>query len=120
MSNQIKKICSWTLMLIMALSAFQNSIAMDFVHNKQGVECRMAQKSVANTDVLKADGNCPTEHGESTCIDIRCLSQLNLSSLHPVHARILPARAEFLQKLLPDCNAIFSHYPDLLKRPPKA
>ena len=119
MRYQIKKICSWALILIMSLSTFQSAIAIDFVPNKQGSDCSITQKSVADANALKSDGNCPTEHSESTCIDILCISPFNFSSLQPPHAKLLSARIEFLQKSLTGCDAILSHYPDLLKRPPK-
>ena len=121
MRYRFKKIYSWLLILIMAISAVQSATAIDFSQNRQSEECQMMQMSLPNANGMKAGGNCPMEQGENKCIDAECITTPGeFSSPHAPHATLFAQVHQSQQKIMSGCDPILSHYPDLLKRPPRA
>ena len=120
MRYRFKNIYSWILILIMAIGAVHSAMAIDFSQNKQGKECTVMQMSLSDASGMNAGGNCPMEPGEGNSIDTECTMPCNFTSLQAPHATLLAALAESRQKTLTANDSIMSHYPDLLKRPPKA
>ncbi len=107
--------------MIMAISAVQSAMPIDFSQNQKGTECQMMQMSLSDANGMKAGGNCPMEQGENKCIDAECVTtSCNFTSLQAPQATLLAVRTESQQKILSGRDAILSHYPELLKRPPKA
>jgi hypothetical protein len=120
MNFRFKKIYSWLLMLIIAISAVQSATAMGFSQNSQEQECQIMQMSLSDVNSVGADGNCPTKHGGDNGFDSECVTSCEFSSLQNPHAILSTTRAEYRQKILTDRDAILSHYPELLQRPPRA
>ena len=120
MCYQFKKIYSWLLIMIIAISAVQSATAIDFSQNQKNEECQMMQMSLSDANGMKAAGNCPMEQGENKCIEVECITPAGeFSSTHAPHATLF-ARVQSQQKTMYRCDAILSHYPDLLIRPPRA
>jgi hypothetical protein len=120
MNFRFKKIYSWLLMTIIAMSAVQSATAMGFSQNSQEQECQMMQMSLSDTSGMQADYNCPMEQGESNCIDTECITSSSITELQTSHALLSVTGAESRQKILTRGNAILRHYPELLQRPPRA
>jgi len=120
MRYRFKNIYSWILMLIMTIGAVPGAMAIDFSQNQPMQKCAVMQMSLSDTSDMKADGNCPMEPGERNGIDAECTMPCDFTSLQAPHTTLLVARSGSQQKTLIGNDAIMSHYPDLLKRPPKA
>jgi hypothetical protein len=89
-------------------------MAIDLSQGQQGEECATTQISVPD-----ASGKCPMEQVENRCVNTECITPCNFTSLQAPQANLTVARTNFVQKMVSDCNAILSQYPELLKRPPK-
>jgi len=86
---------------------------------RKGEEYAMMQMSLSDAGGINTGDNCPMEPGEDNDIDTECTTPCNYTSLQAPHATLLAARAESQQVTLTGNDTILSHYPDLLKRPPK-
>lgn len=120
MRYMLKKIYTWLLILIMAISAVQGAAAFDFNQNKKGQECQLMQMSLSDDNNSGADGNCPIKHGENNGFDNECITPCDFSSLQDPHATRLGIGANSQKNILTGGDTILSHHPELLQRPPKA
>ena len=120
MRYQFKKIYSWVLVLIMAISTIQSAIAIDFGQESQGKECQVTHISLSDANGMEAVGNCPAQEDEDKHADAECTMPCNFSSLLAPLITTLATRVEFRQKILTGSDPVLSHHSDLLKRPPKA
>jgi len=108
------------LILIMAISPVQITMATDLDQHTQAMNCQISQAQFHNTAVSQTSGDCTSDHSEH-CVNLSvCGAQFNFSSLYSSNSFLLMTRAVTHSKFVPDNDAISTHYPELFKRPPKA
>ena len=118
MSTRCKKFYSWLLIMVMTISATGGAIAMDFGQYKHVEECRMKQPSLSGIDSVVAESNCPINLDEDSHIAIKCHTPCKIYSPPPQLVQFT-TQYIFQQEIPINDDFMLSHYPDLLKRPPK-
>jgi hypothetical protein len=107
------------LILIMTISPVQITMAIDLDQHSQAMNCQNSQAQPPDTTVNNTSGDCPSDYGEH-CVDLSvCGVQFNFSSFYSSKSFLLITRAVTHTKFIPDNDAVPTHYPELLKRPPK-
>lgn len=108
------------LILIMVVSPVQITMAIDIDQLGQAMACQVSQVQLANMTDKNMDGKCTPEFG-GHCMELSvCGAQNNISSLHSVNLFLLVARATAYKNFVVDSDSVRTHYPELLKRPPKS
>lgn len=115
-----KQFFSWMLVLIMAISPVQVTMAVDFDQSSHGSNCQSMMSDSIDSIVMNMDEECAMEHEEHCHDHPGCVGQFNSSTLQAPNALQLAVRASTLVKFLIDNEAVSTIYPPLLKRPPKA
>lgn len=119
MKFNTRQFFSRLLILIMTISPVQMTMAIDLDQHNQAMNCQILQAQLLNTTVSDTSGDCTSHYGEH-CVDLSvCGAQFNFSSLYSSNSSLLMARAVIHTKFIPDNDAVSTHYPELIKRPPK-
>jgi hypothetical protein len=106
------------LILIMTISPVQITMAIDLDQHNQAMKCQISQAQLANTTVGNTSEGCTSDYN-GHCVDLSvCVAQYNLSS-YSSSSFLLITRAVTHTKFIPDNDSVSTHYPELLKRPPK-
>jgi len=107
------------LILVMAISPVQITMAIDIDQNNQAMNCQNSQVQPANIMEKIMGGGCQSDQS-SHCVDLSvCVTQHNFSSMQSSNSFLLLARAAIHKKFVADIDAVSTHYPELLRRPPK-
>jgi hypothetical protein len=107
------------LILIMAISPVQMTMAIDLDQHNQSMNCQISQAQLPDTTISNTSVDCTSEYGEH-CVDLSvCGAQFNFSSLYSSNSFLLVTRILAHAKFIPDNDAVSTHYPELFKRPPK-
>ena len=114
MYYRFKKIHAWLLILALAISAAPGGFASDISQPGHGDDCPMMQTFPADIDAAGCQ-----QTGDDQCRSTLC-TQHNTTSLQTQITFQLAARAECQAVIAASRRTISSHYPNLLKRPPKA
>ena len=119
MRYRYKIIYSRLLVLIMVISSFQSAVAIDFSQNMHGEESQVIQMLLSDVNDMGVGSDYQMDHiGENTS-HTDCAAQCYVTFLQDTHATLLVTRSKIKQKLVADTSAFSSHFPSLLKRPPK-
>ncbi len=108
------------MVLVMMTSPIQVAVATDFAQDSHGVNCQMPD-SITKLAVAM---NCGSDHSGSdhskNCQEHPgCIAHMS-SSLLPSGFVVADSRVELQVKFKAGHESILSHYPSLLKRPPKS
>ena len=107
------------LILIMVISPVQVTMAIDIGQLGQAMTCQVSQVQLTDMTDKNMDEKCTSGYGDH-CAELSvCGAQNNISSLHSVNSFLLMARATDYKKIVADSDSVRTHYPELLKRPPK-
>lgn len=115
-----RQFLSWLLVLVMMISPIQVVMATDFAQDSHGVNCQMPD-SIAELAVAV---NCGADHDTAdhskNCQEHPgCIAHLS-TTLFSSGFVVSLSRAVSQLKFTADHDTILSHYPSLLKRPPKS
>lgn len=121
MRYRTKKFYSWLLILTIVISATQSTIAIELEPIELEGNFQVMLLPVSDTNGTNTGSNCPVGHGDENCADAECCITLcNITPLQFPHAMLLTTNLASQQVLVTNSDTILNHYPDLLKRPPKA
>jgi hypothetical protein len=114
-----RQFLSRLLILIMAISPVQMTMAIDLDQHTQAVNCKFSQAQLPDTTISNTSGDCTSEYG-GHCVDLSvCGAQINFSSLYSSNSFLLVSRTLAHAKFIPGNDAVSTRYPELFKRPPK-
>jgi hypothetical protein len=103
----------------MTISPVQITMAIDLDQHNQAMKCQISQARLANTAVNNLNADCSSDYS-GHCVDLSvCVAQYNFTSQYSLNSFLLMSRAVTHTKYMPDDDSVSTHYPDLLKRPPK-
>ena len=106
------------LILVMTISPVQITMAIDLDQSNQTMNCQISQAQLSGTGVNSLSGDCTSDYSKH-CVDLSvCGAQYNFTS-YSSNSILLITRVLTHTKFLPDNDAVSTHYPELLKRPPK-
>ena len=106
------------LILIMTISPVQITMAIDLDQSNQAMNCQISQAELSGTGVNSLSGDCTSDYSRH-CVDLSvCGAQYNFTS-YSSNLFLLMSRAATLTKFMPDNDSVSTHYPELVKRPPK-
>jgi hypothetical protein len=102
----------------MTISPVQITMAIDIDQHNQAMNCQISPAQLTSTSVNNTSDDCPSDYS-GNCVDVSvCVAQYNFS-LYSSNSFLLITRAATHTKFMPDNDSVSSHYPELLKRPPK-
>jgi len=113
----IKQFFTLLLVLIMAISPVQVTMASDIDQNSQGINCQMSLMQMSDTLL---NDNCPMQHDEECQQHPGCVAQFTVGALPQLNTLHSVLRDIAQIKLIPEIDIFVSQYPSLLKRPPKS
>jgi hypothetical protein len=107
------------LILIMTISPVQITMAIDLDQHSRAMNCQISQAQLSGTDVNNLSRDCTSDYS-GHCVDLSvCVAQYNFTSWYSSNSFLLFTRMATHTKYMPDSDAFSTHYPELLKRPPK-
>ena len=107
------------LILVMAISPVQITMAIDFGHNNLVKNCQISKARTADFMERIMDEGCKSDQ-KNHCVDLSvCVTQHNFSSMKSSNSFLLLTRAVIHKKFIADSDAVSTQYPELLRRPPK-
>ena len=107
------------IILIIAISPVQITMAIDFDQHSQATTCQMSQEQPAEI-MVKIMGEACKSDQDNHCVDLSvCSVQYNVSSLYSSGLFQLTARTVIHKKFIAERDAVSTQYPELLKRPPR-
>jgi hypothetical protein len=119
MFNANKQFIARFVILIMAISPVQITIATDFDQHGTEMNCQISSVSSPAPAYMNIDDNCGIENS-SHCVDLSvCAAQTNFISLRSSGPLIFSPGVATLLKFTTDNQSISTNYPELLRRPPK-
>lgn len=115
-----KQIGSWLLVLILAISPVQVTMAIDIDLDAHGERCQM--NSMPSHDSVDMDSkiNCPMEHGDHCKDHPGCVGKVSSSSMQAPFSLLFVAKTRGHIIFIIENEDVRTVYPSLLKRPPKA
>lgn len=114
-----KYIYSWLLVLVMATSPVQGTMAFDVDQDAHGDRCQMTSIPSHDSVDINFPHNCPMGHGDQCKDHPGCVGQINLTSLQAPFSSQFASRTSSRFKFTRQTDDIQTIYPSLLKRPPK-
>jgi len=116
MFNINKQFIAWFMVLIIAISPVQITIATDFDQHSTDMNCQISSLPSPNMNI---DDNCGVEDS-GHCLNLSvCAAQINFISLRSSSPLIFSPGAVTQLKFTADNQSISTNYPELLRRPPK-
>lgn len=115
-----KHIFSWLLVLIMAISPVQVTMAIDVDQGGHGDRCQTMSIPSHDTVDSTLKNDCPMGHGDHCKDHAGCVGQFNSSTMQIPYSSLFVARPSAHNKFTRHNDAVDTVYPSLLKRPPKA
>jgi hypothetical protein len=107
------------LILILTIGPVQMNMAIDFDQSNQAMNCQNSQVQPPDMAEKNNYSECTSIYTVH-CVDLSvCGAQYNFSSLYSSNPFLLRARAVTQLKFMSDKDAVSTHYPEPLKRPPK-
>ena len=110
----------WLLVLVMMVSPIQVTMASDFAQQSHGMNCHKPDhgiNAVVSANCCKDPGG--SDHTKICIVHPECVAQFS-TSLIPSSLVVAMPRSVSLIKFIAEHKAVLTHYPSLLKRPPKA
>ena len=118
MFNINKQLIARFLVLIMAISPVQITIATDFNQHGAEMNCQVSSVPSPAFAYMDMNHNCGIENN-SRCVDLSmCAAQTNFVSLRSSSPPIFAPGVATLLKFKADNQSISTIYPELLRRPP--
>ena len=115
----VRQIIARLLILIIAISPVQITMAVEIDQHIEAMHCQNSQ--VPPTNVMHRMGGACEPDQSSHCVVVSvCVTPLNLASLKSSNSFQLLARDATPSLFVPDKDTVPTHYPEPLKRPPKA
>jgi len=103
----------------MAISPVQITMALAIDQNNQVEYCQISQVHPADIMEKIMGGACQSDQS-SHCVNLSvCVTQHNFSSMKSSNSFLLLTRAVIRNKFIAVSDAVSTHYPELLRRPPK-
>lgn len=119
MSLLTRQFFSRLLILVMTISPVQITMAIDLDQHDQSMKCQISQAQLTSTATNNLNADCNSNYN-GHCVDLSvCVGQYNFSSWYSSSSFLLMSRAATHTKFLPDNDSVSTHYPELVKRPPK-
>lgn len=120
MFNFYRHFFSSLLILVMIINPIQIAQAIDFDRPEQATPCQISQERFpAVVDLISTGGSCISDQG-SHCVDSSvCVAQSNFTSLRSSGSIVLTIQVITKLKFVVEGDAVSTHYPELLRRPPK-
>jgi hypothetical protein len=115
-----RQFLSWLLVLIMMISPIQVVMASDFAQDGHGAKCQMSGSSAE----LVVSANCGSDHDmadhSKNCQEHPGCIAHSSTTLFSSSFVVALSRAVSQLKFKADHDTFLTHYPSLLKRPPKS
>jgi hypothetical protein len=115
-----KQIFSWLLVLILAISPIQVTMAIDVDLDGHGERCQMNSMPSHDSVDMDLKINSPMEHGDHCKDHPSCVGQVSSSSMQAPFSLLFVARTSGHYKFIMENEDVQTVYPSQLKRPPKA
>ncbi|MCK4709844.1 MAG: hypothetical protein KAU21_14595 [Gammaproteobacteria bacterium] len=112
-----KQFFSWLLVLMMVISPVQITMATDTDQGSHGANCQIPLVQIS--DIYQND-NCPMQYEKQCQEHPGCVAQFTTIPLLILNSNLSADRNITQLKFFTDNDVFLTHYPSLLKRPPKA
>lgn len=108
------------MVLMMVISSFQGALAINFSQNMHGEENAIILMSSSEAHGMQVASDGLMDHLEENASHTDCADHCNFTFLRNIHATSpLVKRSKIKQKAVAINSNFSSHYPHLLRRPPK-
>lgn len=124
MCSRNKQRFSWLLVLIMAISPVQVTMAIDVDQDSHGERCHMPSKASTGSSHDSVDSGtfhvCGMGHGDNCKDHAGCAGQFNSSTMSAPQQSLFFTTSSTHKKFTRYNEDVETTYPSCLKRPPKA
>jgi len=111
-----QRLISWAMILLLAISPIQVAMAADINLDGHGEHCQMALMQV---DGSSMNMDCALDHGSKCSDHLGCVNISSSATAQKSKLSIFQNQKVVRLSLHLFDAAISTHYPELLKRPPK-